>query len=226
MTSRLDYLKKYLSKSDAKQLKSQIDKGEQIKIRNSTKLRRRKDVSKKGIVISNPERDPAHVRDSQSSESSDEDGPIVVSYRDDSRESLKRKWNPISSAGSSRVRARHDSDEVSRRRHDSDSDTEVTRNVQKQSDMPNDSQKELNDSDSDIDVKRKSTDTVQHRQQKKERKSRWSRDERNTSENLSCTVLLQGNESSKLYNYVFIPLLNCFIVYRRYGIQKQRWLQG
>ena len=224
MTDKLDYLKKYLSKSDAKQLQSQIDKGEQIKIKNSTKLRRRKDVTKKGIMISNPERDPARVRDSQSSESSDADGPIVVSYRDDSRESLKRKWNPISSATSSRVTARHDSDgeEVppSRRRHDSDSDTEVNRNVPKQADMANDSQKEQNDSDSDIEVKRKSTDATQHKQQKKkERKSRWSRDERNTPTSLSCAVLVQANKSSELCN-LHIILLIYFIIFRRYGLQK------
>ena len=194
-----------MNKSDAKQLQSQIDKGEQIKIKNSTTLRRRKAVGKKGIVVCDPQREPARVRDSQSSESSAEDGPVVVSYRDDSRESLKRKWNPISSAETSRARARHDSDgegvSPSRRRHDSDSDIEVSRNVQKQSDMPSNSQKDQDDSDSDIDVRRKSTDTTQHRQQrKKERTTRWSRTERNTSENQSCAVLLQANEPSELYN--------------------------
>lgn len=216
MASKLDYLKKYLTKSDAKQLQSQMDKGETIKIKNSTKLKRREAVGKKGIVVCNPERDPARVRDSQSSESSDEDGPIVVSYRDDSRESLKRKWNPITSHESSQARERHDSDgeEVppSRRRHDSDSDIEVSRNVQRQSDMSSNPQKDQNESDSDIDVKRKSTDTTQHKQRKKGRTSKWSRDERHASENLSCAVLLQTSESSELHN---LCISFCFYLFYR-----------
>ncbi|KAI6653584.1 BUD13-like [Oopsacas minuta] len=204
MASKLDYLKKYLSKSDEKQLHSQIEKGEKIKIKKSTNFKRRKKVSQTGIIILNPEKEATQVRDSQSSESSDSDGPTVVESKVHSREAMKRLWNPINTdtVTLSSVRTRYDSDEglpPSRQRHDSDSDIEVTRDKSKSSVINSESsQKNQIDSDSDIEVTRKSTETRQHKQEsKRDRKSRWSRDEKMTSDNLSCAVLLQANDTNQ-----------------------------
>ena len=192
MASKLDYLKKYMSKSEARQLHSQMEKGEQIKIRNSSRVKRRKKQGNRtGFVVCNPERDPARIRDSQSasSDGSEEEGPVVVSYRDDSRDTRDGLWNPISQSGpaASEREGRHDSDtELSRRRHDSDSEVEVDKSETR--DAP-----QKSGSDSDFEVKRKSPGPG-----REGRGSRWSRDEGVKSGELSCTVLLRGDESSEL----------------------------
>ena len=204
MASKLDYLKKYLSKSDARQLHSQMEKGEEIKIRNSSGLKRRKKQGNQtGFVVCNPERDTARLRESQSasSDGSEADGPVVVAYRDDSRDTREKLWNPISQSDATSTA---DTD-LPRKRHDSDSDVEVDRSRRIGSEETR-ATPQRSGSDSDFEVKRKSP--VRDRE-KKRRGSRWGREEGAKSGGLSCTVLSQRDESSELWR---IPGTSCVII--------------
>ena len=204
MASKLDYLKKYLSKGDAKQLHSQMERGEEVKILNSSGRKRQK--KRTGFVVCNPERDPTRLRESQSasSDGSEGEGPIVVSYRDDSRDTRDKLWNPISQSASTAARRdRHDSDiEVSRQRHDSDSDVEGGRNGRAGAGAGPDetgSAVPKSESDSDFEVKRKSPCAERNSGRRKvpRGESSWGRDEDVKEKGLSCTVLSKGDESSE-----------------------------
>ena len=199
MSSKLDYLKKYLSASDAKQLQAQAGKGESIKIKNNTKIRKKRKkirTQPTGFIIGG-EAEVEERRD-ESSDWSDGEGPVVVEFRDESRERLQKMWNPLP-ANDSPKRVRHDSDSDAEARRDeaadSESDLDVKRRVRHDSnDLTPHTEGES--SDSDLEVSRKPCGAGGRGGK---RGSRWSREEEGVKlQDGACAMVLESNQQGKL----------------------------